>query len=360
MNPHLTEFEPRHSARWLRYVVALGIVGILVVSGVASSYFLPRDNAPPVDCSVEELHKHANELFQRSYSMKDAQQAWEQTAEAYRQITALNPDDAEAWFRLGLALHFSRNLDEAIVAHKRAATFGRGRGLALYNVACAYALKGETESAFDYLQQAVDAGFRSQQPIENDLDMASLLDDERFEPFALATRPANQLPERKQMDFWVGEWIVYSETTGKQIGTDVVTRGENGFLLKEKWTGVDQTTGESSNYYHPGSGKWIHQWVDASGSVSQMEGYARDGKMWFEGERYAADGTKRRVRMSFTPRPDRSILQTIEESEDGLNWTKSFDALYLPRRTTTMTQESMEDSVGCVMPPYADPPFTES
>jgi hypothetical protein len=297
------------------------------------------------------MHRKADSLFVQAQAQK-GQQIWQQTSEAYRQITNAYPEDGLAWFRLGFSLHFARQLDEAIEANKVAATYDRGRPLALYNIACSYALKQDKESALDYLEQAIEAGFRSQPPIENDTDMACLLDNSRFQELAMAARPTSQRPERRQLDFWVGEWVVYSGLTDKQVGTDKVTRAENGFLLVEEWKGTDQSTGRSFNWYDPESGKWIHQWVDGSGSAAKYEGTWSEelGTMTFQGERVSADGESIRMRMTFTPRPDRSIHQLIEQSEDGETWEKAFDAVYLPKGSNGMQSAEL----GCLFPPECD------
>ncbi len=346
--------ETRTSSRWLGYGIAVAIIGVVVVGAMAGALFSPAKDAPAGQSSPEDLRRRANRLFLQSQSMKDAE-AWERTAEAYQQIVDENPEDGESWFRLGFALHFAKKYDEAIEANKVASTFERGKALSYYNIACSYALKDEPEAALDYLERAVEAGFRAQQPIENDVDMESLLDNPKFQELALAARPVSQKPERRQMDFWVGEWVIYSGLTDKKVGYDSVKRTENGFLLTENWTGVDNSTGRSFNYYDPVLKKWIHQWIDASGSTARCEGTwsDEDGKMTFVGQRAAADGQVIHMRMTFTPRPDRSIHQLIEQSSDGETWEKSFDAIYLPKGRQLQTR----DSLGCLEPKQslADP-----
>ena len=51
---------------------------------------------------------------------------------------------------------------------------------ALYNVACIYALAGKTETALDYLEQAVDHGGRNKRIYETDRDLESLSALPRF------------------------------------------------------------------------------------------------------------------------------------------------------------------------------------
>ena len=51
-----------------------------------------------------------------------------------------------------------------------------------YNAACAYALAGRTEAAFDFLRQATVAGYTNVTAIRADADLVSLHADPRFEP----------------------------------------------------------------------------------------------------------------------------------------------------------------------------------
>ena len=75
--------------------------------------------------------------------------------------------------------------ERAIEAHRRAATFEPIKGIALYNLACAYALTGRTDEAFEALKASGDAGFDLAEPMRSDSDLDSLRDDARFEAFLL-------------------------------------------------------------------------------------------------------------------------------------------------------------------------------
>ena len=51
----------------------------------------------------------------------------------------------------------------------------------LYNVACAYALQGQTEQAIGVLEKAIQNGFGHKQWLENDSDLDSLRGHPRFQ-----------------------------------------------------------------------------------------------------------------------------------------------------------------------------------
>lgn len=60
-----------------------------------------------------------------------------------------------------------------------------------YNVACLYALKGESDEAIECLETAVQAGVAHKEWVDNDPDLDSLRDDPRFEAL---TRECRQTP----------------------------------------------------------------------------------------------------------------------------------------------------------------------
>ncbi len=95
-------------------------------------------------------------------------------------ITEREPDNAQAWMFLGYALHSSGDIDRAIPAHLKAAEFEATAPAASYNVGLAYALKGETDSAFEWLFRARDSGKVDVTQIAFDPDAANLRDDERY------------------------------------------------------------------------------------------------------------------------------------------------------------------------------------
>ncbi|NNF20170.1 MAG: hypothetical protein HKN61_10360, partial [Flavobacteriaceae bacterium] len=73
-------------------------------------------------------------------------------------------------------------------------------------------------------------------------------------------------------DFWLGEW----EVTGKQgavLGTNRITKVEDGCALREDWQSANGTfTGTSLNYYDKSGGSWKQLWVDNSGNQLDLSG----------------------------------------------------------------------------------------
>ncbi len=104
---------------------------------------------------------------------------WGNAVEAYRAVLVEQPDSPSAWFGLAYCLHMSGDYEQAIGAHKEASRFDQIRGVALYNLACAYALTGRPDEALEALEESRSAGFDIE-PAASDSDFESLRDDERF------------------------------------------------------------------------------------------------------------------------------------------------------------------------------------
>jgi tetratricopeptide (TPR) repeat protein len=106
---------------------------------------------------------------------------WPEAAAAWQKVVDANPHLGRAWRELGTALLRKGDYRKAIPAFERTRELGSGYPFnAAYNIACCHALLGEKEQALDWLQKALDLGFRSLRQIREDNDLRSLRDDERF------------------------------------------------------------------------------------------------------------------------------------------------------------------------------------
>ena len=155
------------AAVWLT-LVAIGATGAPALAEPVTS--APHD---------QETSREDVTTAEEARSLQGARR-WEDAAEAWSQVVEQEPDNAPAWFNLGYCLHAAGRLEEAIVAHKKAATFDDYHGIALYNLGCAYALTDRPDAALDALAEAQAAGFRLRSNAEGDPDLDSLREDPRF------------------------------------------------------------------------------------------------------------------------------------------------------------------------------------
>jgi len=166
----------------------------------------PQDGTPSIDQA---------EAMLRRQELPAAEKAFEA-------ITAKEPANPRAWFLLGVTRHMRGDLDRALEAHKKAAGFPQTRADGAYNVACAYALKGEKDLAFEWLGKAKEAGFRQAELLRTDPDLDSLRGDPRFAAFVPGSEPAKPLfrEEPRVLRTLVGE------AAGDQFGWEARSAGD--------------------------------------------------------------------------------------------------------------------------------------
>ena len=135
----------------------------------------------------------------RAEEALDANRPQEAVGFAVQAVEA-NPESGHAWFVLARAHQEAGDLEAAIKAGNQAATFASVRASAFYNLACAYALKGEKENAFLALTAAKRAGFADRSQMAKDADLAPLRGDKRFvlpterNYFTLKLKDGKELP----------------------------------------------------------------------------------------------------------------------------------------------------------------------
>ena len=108
------------------------------------------------------------------------QRDWAKAAAAYEQVVRSNPEDGQHWHNYGFVLHSLKRYDEAIHAAAKAVELGYQPASALYNIACAHALLGHKDEALQWLEKALNAGFRQDETLRGDTDLDALRDDTRF------------------------------------------------------------------------------------------------------------------------------------------------------------------------------------
>jgi hypothetical protein len=88
----------------------------------------------------------------------------------------------------------------------------------------------------------------------------------------------HELNERRQFDFWVGEWDC---TWDGGRGTNVVTSELDGTVIFERFDGRPGTElrGMSVSVFDAGRGVWRQTWVDSSGGYIDLSGGFANGVM---------------------------------------------------------------------------------
>jgi Flp pilus assembly protein TadD len=113
-----------------------------------------------------------------------SKERWAPAIKVYESFLREQPANGRGCFDLGFALHYSREHARAIGAFERAIQFGYRPPTSMYNIACANAMMGKKDAAFDWLNKAFEAGFEIKSYVKGDEDLDSLRSDPRFKRFA--------------------------------------------------------------------------------------------------------------------------------------------------------------------------------
>ena len=98
----------------------------------------------------------------------------------FDRLLAASPASADPWYSVGKELLAVKQYSQAARAFQQAAARSSRPANSLYNTACALALGGEKDGAFDFLAKAIDQGFSDRHQLEKDDDLDNLRDDRRF------------------------------------------------------------------------------------------------------------------------------------------------------------------------------------
>lgn len=90
----------------------------------------------------------------------------------------------------GMAAYGKKDYALAAKLLQQAVEQGSAQSDVLYNTACALALNGEREKAFQFLEKSIDAGYRNPTHLKYDVDLNSLHDDSRWEKIVTACETA--------------------------------------------------------------------------------------------------------------------------------------------------------------------------
>ncbi|MGH8131603.1 MAG: TPR end-of-group domain-containing protein [Steroidobacteraceae bacterium] len=105
---------------------------------------------------------------------------WAEAAAAYQHEVEEHPDNVFALNRLGTTQIQLKRYPEAIRNLEQGVRIGGGTKADFYNLACAYALSGDSGKALNYVGRAIDAGVTNRTQFESDGDLQSLRELPRF------------------------------------------------------------------------------------------------------------------------------------------------------------------------------------
>ena len=105
----------------------------------------------------------------------------EQANADYARLEQQASTDGEAWAKAGMNMLLLRELDRSISALLKAVNYlNDDASTAMYNLACAYSLKGDRDSGIQWLEKSVNSGFDNPEKLTYDPDINNLRPDARF------------------------------------------------------------------------------------------------------------------------------------------------------------------------------------
>jgi tetratricopeptide (TPR) repeat protein len=152
-------------------ILLLALIPFLLIPFFLNTPCCRADNGPINQ--LDQLDQAVNLINEKK---------WPEAAEAWGKVAAMNPQLGRAWNNLARAHFQAGNYRKAIPAYAKMVELRSGYPFnAAYNVACCHARLGEKDQALEWLQKALDLGFRSLRQIREDDDLSSLRGDPRFQ-----------------------------------------------------------------------------------------------------------------------------------------------------------------------------------
>lgn len=140
----------------------------------------------------------------------------------------------------------------------------------------------------------------------------------------------NAVCPHREMDFWIGDWEVYSNASGKVIGGNKITSILGGCALKEEWWDVRKFEGTSYTIYSEKHKAWKQMWVDNTGDMTELLGVTQSDRVIFiTAPTLSKEGKTVINRMTIIKKSADELHQFGEESTDNMTtWEKKYDFTY--------------------------------
>ena len=150
--------------------------------------------------------------------------------------------------------------------------------------------------------------------------------------------PCKSLAEFNKLDFWLGEWDVFTQN-GEKVGENRIEKILSDCAIMEQWVGNDGSQGKSLFYFDTVNKRWTQIWITENtmrpGGLKQkylVTDFGDETHVRFQGQYFDGKGRIILDRTTLIKMNDGNIRQIIETSKDkGVNWRIGFDALYQPK-----------------------------
>lgn len=209
--------------------------------------------------SGSESYPHAEEegmAVPAIMAMPSAREAPASSVKGFVQAGRKSPRDGGDWYDRGMRHHHEEEYDEAIAAFQKSIEQGHREGPASYNIACGYALKGDADRAFEWLDRAMEAGFDVSGYMGHDDDLDSLKSDPRFAKYKQKARDAKGQLKRKQVEHKLARYEQLTRNDPKngavwyKLGYELYELGEHDRAAKAFQQSAALHHAESASLYN--------------------------------------------------------------------------------------------------------------
>ena len=136
-----------------------------------------------------------------------------------------------------------------------------------------------------------------------------------------------------KLDFWVGEWDVFTPQ-GQKAGENNITKILDDCALLEEWTGTTASKGKSFNFYNWQEKKWRQIWIDNFGNPLFFDGEVRQDSMIYTGTSLSPQSETIHNEMTLSKVSKDEVRQLWRQSNDeGKTWVTVFDGQYLRKKS---------------------------
>lgn len=149
---------------------------------------------------------------------------------------------------------------------------------------------------------------------------------------------------QSNLDFWLGDWDVFTTTSNNLIGENHVTKILDEKVITEKWTDVFGTKGRSFTLYDSSLHCWKQTWVDNTGAIAEFTGSLNNDTMFlFSNPKLNKAGKPVIHRMTIIKVSADELLQKEESSvNNSFSWQTNYSFKYKRQSNYTLTNKNFK------------------
>lgn len=178
----------------MRRSIALAVLSLVLPSCFAADF---GDRPVRPAASYPKLVQEAQGLI--------AKKSYDEAGKLLEEAARQNPVNGDVWSFLAQNYYNLKRWQPSIDAYQKAIALGDGyKWASAYNIACCYSLWGKRKESLDWLQKAMDMGWRNLDDMRTDSDLEPLRKDPKFIEMA-ATKDTSKMSRNEgwRYDLWL-------------------------------------------------------------------------------------------------------------------------------------------------------------